>query len=56
MDITQCEGKDCPFKETCYRFTAKPNEYRQSYFIDPPYNVEEKKCNYYWKIYNVKSK
>ena len=31
MDGTKCEGKDCPFKEECYRFTAPVNEYGQSY-------------------------
>jgi hypothetical protein len=48
-DISLCEGGDCPFKETCYRFTAKPNELYQSYFTEPPYNEKEKKCDYYWE-------
>jgi hypothetical protein len=48
-DITMCEGKDCPLKEDCYRYTAKPNEYRQSYFVNPPYNEEKKECDHYWK-------
>jgi hypothetical protein len=47
-DITMCSGKDCPLKETCYRYTAKPSEYRQSYFLSPP--NKGKKCDYYWKI------
>ena len=46
-DITMCEGKDCKLKETCYRFKATPNEYRQSYFIDPP--IKKDKCDYYIK-------
>ena len=33
-DITMCDNKKCPIKETCYRFTAIPSEYRQSYFMD----------------------
>jgi hypothetical protein len=45
-DITMCLGTNCPQKETCYRFTAKPNEYRQSYFIEPPF--KEGKCEMYW--------
>lgn len=49
-DITKCEGLDCPLKEKCYRFTAKANEYRQSYFVEPPYNKETKECEYLWKI------
>jgi len=44
-DITMCEGTDCPNKETCYRFTAKPSDY-QSYFMKPP--IKEGKCEYYW--------
>jgi hypothetical protein len=48
-DITMCPGNDCPLKESCYRYTAIPNEYRQSYFITPPYDEEENKCDHYWK-------
>ncbi len=35
-DITMCTGKGCEAKVTCYRFTAKPNKYRQSYFMGVP--------------------
>ena len=44
-DITMCTGKDCPIKEKCYRYTAKPDEFRQSYF-DAPYKDEN--CEYFW--------
>ncbi len=47
-DITMCEGKDCPLKETCYRFTAIVNEFRQSYFTETPYNKEKENCEYLW--------
>ena len=30
-DISMCQGGKCPRKETCYRFTAPANPYRQSY-------------------------
>lgn len=30
-DITKCSNVDCPIKKRCYRFTATPNEYWQSY-------------------------
>ena len=46
MDGTMCQGTDCPHKETCYRFTAKPNEYRQAYFVEPP--IKDGKCEMYW--------
>lgn len=49
-DITKCDSKDCPLKEKCYRYTAPSSEYRQSYFVTPPYNEETKTCNYLWKI------
>ena len=42
-----CEGTGCPIKETCYRFTAKPSEYRQSYISVPPFK-KDKTCEYYW--------
>ena len=45
-DITMCEGGDCPAKEKCYRYRAKPNEFRQSYFVHPPY--KDGKCDHFW--------
>jgi hypothetical protein len=46
-DITMCPGHDCPLKEKCYRYTAKPCEFRQSYFMSPPY--KDGKCDHYWE-------
>lgn len=46
MDITMCKGTDCPLKENCYRFTAINNEYRKSYFVEPPF--KEGKCEMFW--------
>ena len=45
-DITMCPGGDCPHKEKCYRFMAKPHIINQSYFVDPP--NKQDKCDYYW--------
>ena len=45
-DISMCFGAECPLKEQCYRFTAKPDEFRQSYFADPP--IKDGKCDYFW--------
>lgn len=36
-DITMCSGDNCPLKEKCYRYTANPNDLRQSYFMESPY-------------------
>lgn len=52
-DITMCKGKDCPLKETCYRYKAKPSDL-QSYFIEPPY--KDDKCTHYWEIEILKDK
>lgn len=46
-DITMCTGKDCPMAKDCHRYTATPNNIRQSYFGKPPIN-SNKKCDYYW--------
>lgn len=46
-DITKCTGENCPFKDRCYRFTAKADEYRQAYFGEPP--IKEGKCKYFWE-------
>lgn len=46
-DIAMCEDKECPRKETCYRFKAKPCEY-QTYFLHSP--REHDKCDYYWEM------
>jgi hypothetical protein len=50
-DISKCIGRQCELKETCYRYTSKPSEYRQSYFSIPPLEVNEngeQECEYYW--------
>ena len=50
-DISMCKGEDCTIKETCYRFKATPNEYRQSYFTNPPLDGVDidgnSNCEYY---------
>lgn len=33
-DISMCKNEVCPNKNTCFRYRAKPNPYRQSYFLD----------------------
>ena len=45
-DITMCKDEQCPKKEQCHRFTAKPDEYAQSYFMQTPRKGKE--CVYYW--------
>jgi hypothetical protein len=43
-DITMCKGIECPIKKDCYRFTAIPNKYRQSAFLNSPYDKDKKEC------------
>jgi len=45
-DITMCEGKGCPIKNHCYRHIAKPNEFRQAYFEESPFDGE--RCEMFW--------
>lgn len=45
-DIAMCTGEDCPLKRACYRFTARPNKLRQSYFSKPP--LKNGKCKHFW--------
>ncbi len=45
-DITKCSGKDCPFKEVCYRYTAPSSEFRQSFFVEPP--IKNGECDEFW--------
>jgi hypothetical protein len=45
-DITMCVGTNCPYKESCYRYTAKPSEYWQSYFTELP--IKDGECDMYW--------
>ena len=46
-DITKCKGTYCELRETCYRYTSKPSEYRQSYFTKEP-NTTSYNCDYFW--------
>lgn len=47
-DIMMCDDNHCPHNKTCYRYLADPNEYRQAWFSESPYNRETDNCPYYW--------
>lgn len=32
-DISMCKNEDCKDKDSCYRYTAKPDPYWQSYIL-----------------------
>jgi hypothetical protein len=48
-DITLCRGEGCTIKNECYRYAAKPNEYRQAYFAESPCTKKMggTACDYY---------
>ena len=48
-DISMCQGFNCNIKDNCYRFKAKPSEFRQSWFCKSP-NIDDLNCDYYWEI------
>lgn len=48
-DISMCDNQQCPSKETCYRFKAKANPFKQVYSNFKPEKGEDK-CKYYWDI------
>ena len=54
-DITMCSGQDCPMKDRCYRSTATPSNWRQSYFLGIPLK-EDKTCDHFWdnEVYTLK--
>ena len=48
LDITKCDGIDCPSRDKCYRYVAKPERY-QSYaaFYE---GLKNGKCENYWEV------
>ncbi len=59
-DISMCQGLNvstntmCPKRNTCYRFTATPSEFWQSYFTDAPFTTIRNKhqCDYLIEVQN----
>ena len=47
-DISMCRDYNCPSKNYCFRFTAQPSEFRQSY---GGFSREEDadNCDMFWK-------
>ena len=44
-DISMCKDYDCPLKNTCYRYVAKPSEYQ--YYAGFKYKDG---CDYYMEV------
>ena len=57
-DITMCDGRNCDKKETCYRFTAVANTFRQAVFTETPWveHKGEQICTHFWLNQNTDTK
>ena len=51
VDIAMCSRRDCPNKNTCYRYLAFPDEYQTYLIIDTPI-IDN--CEHYWRCRNPK--
>lgn len=51
-DITMCRDAGCRDRNRCWRFTAKPDPYWQSYFVETPREPGCEGCEYFWPIKN----
>ena len=45
VDISMCSAEKCKRKNTCYRYLATPDTYRQSYIVVA--DVDD--CQMYWE-------
>jgi len=45
-DIAMCMNQECPSRNDCHRYTAQPNELRQSYADFKP--DSSGKCESFW--------
>lgn len=48
VDYTKCKGEGCEAKYGCFRFRAKADEFRQSFFMQAPGNDET--CDYFMSL------
>ena len=46
-DISMCDNTQCPSKEYCYRFTAIPSKFMQSY-ASFTLEDDEMSCSYFY--------
>ena len=46
-DIAMCENEKCPKKDKCYRFTATPDPYMQTY---SDFKNEDGECKGFWEV------
>ena len=46
-DLAMCRDKECPARERCFRFTAKPSAFLQTYGMFGR-NPRAQYCAHYW--------
>ena len=49
-DITMCNNQECYLADNCYRFTAPPDRYNQSYIMNPVEDCENDGYKYNIKV------
>lgn len=49
-DISMCNSELCMKRESCYRSTATPSKYMQTFFTEAPFEIIDGLwcCDYYW--------
>lgn len=54
-DIAKCENESCPLKDSCYRYTALANEFRQSY---AKFQIDDEsgECSGFWDNFEYKKR
>lgn len=53
-DISLCVNDKCPLRKECYRFTAVPSDFLQSYTF---FNLNtDGTCNWFWDNKNIEPK
>ena len=50
VDISLCEGKDCPLKNKCYRFMSPRINHANSWLFGIPYDPINRECDFFWPI------
>jgi hypothetical protein len=54
-DIAMCKAHICPDRQTCYRYKAIPDPYRQTYgsFYEHIGDDGSYECHFYWPLEEV---
>lgn len=52
VDISVCNRRDCPRKDTCFRYLADRDDYWQSELLVEKKILSSKGCDMYWQCRN----